>query len=210
MKKTRLLIVTAILSAIMTTTAFAGEWKQDTSGWWYQNDDGSYPVSSWQNIDGKQYYFNSAGYMLYNTTTPDGKQVGADGAMVQAPLFDFDLNDCHVTYTKHELSTDYNGDPCVIVNYNFTNKSDKAQSAMASGAYIKAYQNGIECDRAIVSSSVNNAAINNHYKNVMPGITLNVAEAFSISDSSPITLTLEDLWDWSANKKVTTAVLNIQ
>lgn len=210
MKKTRLLIVTAILSAIMTTTAFAGEWKQDTSGWWYQNDDGSYPVNSWQNIDGKQYYFNESGYMLYNTTTPDGKQVGADGAMVQAPLFDFDLNDCHVTYIKHELSTDYNGDPCVIVYYNFTNKSDKAQSAMASGAYIKAYQNGVECDRAIVSSSVNNTAINNHYKNVMPGITLNVAEAFSISDSSPITLTLEDLWDWSANKKATTAVLNIQ
>lgn len=210
MKKTKLLITTAILSAIMTTTAFAGEWKQDTSGWWYQNDDGSYPVSCWQNIDGKQYYFNESGYMLYDATTPDGKQVGADGTLVQAPLFDFDLGDCHVTYTKHELSTDYEGNPCLIVYYNFTNKSDKSQSAMASGAYIKAYQNGIECDRATISSADNNAAINNHYKSIMPGITLNVAEAFNISDTSAITLTLTDLWNWGADRKTATTVLNIQ
>lgn len=29
------------------TTAMAGQWKQDTKGWWWQNDDGSYPVSQW-------------------------------------------------------------------------------------------------------------------------------------------------------------------
>jgi hypothetical protein len=96
------------------------KWKQDTNGWWYQNDNGGYPVNCWQDINGKQYYFNESGYILTNTTTPDGKQVGADGAMMQAPLFDFDINDSHIKYTKHELSTDYEGNACVIVYYDFT------------------------------------------------------------------------------------------
>jgi hypothetical protein len=80
---------------------------------------------------------------------------------------------------------------------------------MGSGSYIKAYQNGIECDRSYPSSS-ENKAIDNHYKNIMPGVTLNVAEAFKISDKSDITLTLSDLWDWSSNKKTATAILNLK
>ncbi|GLB33066.1 hypothetical protein LAD12857_49890 [Lacrimispora amygdalina] len=206
MKKTKILITSIVLSAMMSTVALAGEWKQDAKGWWYQNDDGSYPVNSWQDINGKQYYFNESGYILTNTSTPDGKQVGADGSLVQASFFDFDISDSHVKYTKHEISTDYEGNACVIVYFDFTNKSNEAQSAMGSGSYITAYQNGIECDRTIASSS--NNAIDNYYKNVMPGITLNVAEAFKISDKSDVTLILEDLWDWSSNKK-TSAILKL-
>lgn len=58
-------------------------WKQDSTGWWYQNSDGSYPKSTWQQIDGKYYYFNEAGYMVSNTTTPDGYQVDSSGAWVE-------------------------------------------------------------------------------------------------------------------------------
>ena len=208
MRKSRLLITSIVLSVMMSSVALAGDWKQDVNGWWYQNDDGNYPVNCWQDINGKQYYFNESGYILTNTSTPDGKQVGPDGSMVQSPLFDFDINDSHVKYTKHECSTDYEGNACVIVYYDFTNKSDKALSAMGSGSYITAYQNGIECDRATVSSS-SNKAIENHYKNIMPGITLNVAEAFKISDKSDITLTIEDMWDWSSDKKTSKAILNL-
>lgn len=58
-------------------------WKQDNTGWWYQNADGSYPKSVWQQIDSKYYYFNESGYMLSNTTTPDGYQVDESGAWIQ-------------------------------------------------------------------------------------------------------------------------------
>lgn len=78
-----------------------GGWKQDGTGWWYANSDGSYPVNIWQNINGQWYFFNEKGYMvtgwiawngkqyfcdlaggqmLVNTITPDGAKVGADGA----------------------------------------------------------------------------------------------------------------------------------
>lgn len=71
------------LSVFLSFASFAGEWQQDTTGWWYSEDDGTYPVNQWQEIDGKQYYFNEKGYMLSDTTTPDGYKVGADGAWVQ-------------------------------------------------------------------------------------------------------------------------------
>ena len=64
MNKTKLLITSVILTAAMSITAFAGQWKQDSVGWWYQNDDGSYPKNTWfQDTDWKWYYFNDSGYM---------------------------------------------------------------------------------------------------------------------------------------------------
>lgn len=64
MKKMKLLFATLGVSTVLSMTSFAGEWKQDNTGWWYQNDDGTYPVNSWfQDTDWKWYYFNEAGYM---------------------------------------------------------------------------------------------------------------------------------------------------
>ena len=83
MRKIRVLIGAVILSASMSIVAFAGEWKHEPTGWWYQNDDKSYPVSCWKEIDGKQYYFDEKGWLLMNTTTPDGKQVDSNGALIQ-------------------------------------------------------------------------------------------------------------------------------
>lgn len=59
-----------------------GGWVQDETGWWWRNADGSYPTSQWKEVDGKQYYFGSDGYMLTNTTTPDGYRVDINGALI--------------------------------------------------------------------------------------------------------------------------------
>ena len=34
-------VLTALVSASVSMSAYAGEWKRDDIGWWYQNDDGS-------------------------------------------------------------------------------------------------------------------------------------------------------------------------
>lgn len=66
-------------------------WLNDGGNWFYLNpvDDGSFGAmrTGWQIVDGKAYYFNGSsdgvyGAMLVNATTPDGYQVGADGAMI--------------------------------------------------------------------------------------------------------------------------------
>ena len=38
-------------------------WMQDSTGWWYRNADGTYPVNQWQLIDNKWYHFDRNGYM---------------------------------------------------------------------------------------------------------------------------------------------------
>lgn len=39
-------------------------WIKDNVGWWYRYSDGSYPVSKWIKVDGKEYCFDSRGYLL--------------------------------------------------------------------------------------------------------------------------------------------------
>lgn len=51
-KKIMTLALTAAMAASMGMTAFAGQWVQNTTGWWWQEDNGSYPVSQWKWLDG--------------------------------------------------------------------------------------------------------------------------------------------------------------
>ena len=89
LKKIVALLMTAAIALGTATTSFAASWQSDSIGWWWQNDDGTWPSNSWQWLDGNGdgvaecYYFDGNGYMLANTTTPDGYQVNADGAWVQ-------------------------------------------------------------------------------------------------------------------------------
>lgn len=80
MKKAIAIVIATATMASQAMPAMAAEWKQDNTGWWYQEDNGSYPTNSWKWINGKCYYFDSNGYMLASTTTPDGYTVDATGA----------------------------------------------------------------------------------------------------------------------------------
>lgn len=71
-----------LLAAAMSMTVFAGEWKSDQTGWWYQNEDGSCLKDGWNWVDGRCYYFTPDGYCLINTTTPDGYTVDGSGAWI--------------------------------------------------------------------------------------------------------------------------------
>ena len=40
----------------MPVVAEAGSWKHNSRGWWWYNDDWSYPANSWKTIYGKDYH----------------------------------------------------------------------------------------------------------------------------------------------------------
>ena len=84
MNKTIKRFLATVLAATMVVgsamTSRAAQWQQNTTGWWYQEDNGTYPTNTWKWIDGKCYYFDGNGYMLSNTTTPDGYTVDSSGA----------------------------------------------------------------------------------------------------------------------------------
>ena len=96
MKRIKVSFVALLIAFVFCLPVYAGNWVQDNVGWWYQNDDGSYPKSQWF-LDGSTwYYFDANGYMVSNcwigdyylgasgamltsTYTPDGKWVDASG-----------------------------------------------------------------------------------------------------------------------------------
>lgn len=109
--KKKIMIGVSVIAIMITSsiTVYAGQWKQDKIGWWYQNDDGSYLVNSWQWIDGNKdgiaesYCFDNNGYLFVNTVTPDGFQVNENGAWIINGL----VQNKSVE-TKSRTSADYN------------------------------------------------------------------------------------------------------
>lgn len=91
-KKVFGVVLAAALSVAMAGSAFAGTWRtgqgSDSGKWWYDNGNGTYPANSWQWIDGDAdnqaecYYFDLNGWLVTNTTAPDGSQVNGNGAWV--------------------------------------------------------------------------------------------------------------------------------
>lgn len=86
------LAVTGLTGAMLlngSMAAFAGTWKTgaepNQNRWWYDFDNGTYAANGWQWIDGnndgvaESYYFDADGWMLADTTTPDGHTVNANG-----------------------------------------------------------------------------------------------------------------------------------
>ena len=67
MKKKKLLKTgLAVALAVMTLAqpVSAANWVGNNTGWWWQEDNGSYPTNQWKAINGKWYWFDGNGYMV--------------------------------------------------------------------------------------------------------------------------------------------------
>ena len=53
----------SIFSPLGTVKTEAATWIKNNVGWWWQEDNGSYPVSTWKQIGGTWYAFDQRGYM---------------------------------------------------------------------------------------------------------------------------------------------------
>ena len=62
----------------------AGEWKQDSRGWWYRNADGSYPKEQAVTIGGTVYRFDASGYMRTGWVKDGGSWYYHTGSGAQA------------------------------------------------------------------------------------------------------------------------------
>lgn len=78
-----------LVGTVSGMEVYAGTWQLDNGGWWWQEDNGSYPANEWRWIDGdgdgtaECYRFNDIGYLYCDTVTPDGYRVNKDGAWVE-------------------------------------------------------------------------------------------------------------------------------
>ena len=137
--------IAALMAAVMTMgssfTAMAG-WQSDTNGWWWQNEDGSYPSNGWQWIDGngdgvsESYYFGPDGYMYANTTTPDGYTVNVDGAWTVNGVVQTQTTQPAQT-TNTDVMTGYNADGISNVAIDILNHT---QAENAKYGEIQTYE----------------------------------------------------------------------
>ena len=97
-KKMFFAFTAAAILASCPMTAFAGEWKQNANGVWYQNDDGTNPAGRWEVIGNNRYYFKSDGYMNTGWIQVDGQWYYCEPtgemriAALQTDVFTFTFN----------------------------------------------------------------------------------------------------------------------
>ena len=169
MKKVFLSVI-FILCLLQIT--IAGSLKQDVKGIYYVKDNGSYAVSEWVTMDldsdGKEeyYYFNSEGYMIVNSKTPDGYDVNSKGQWVK---------DGKVQTKDKAISSNSNN---AIGNYysGVTNAMTDAYSKSLD-AGMKAVEAGMDLGAKVVEDSID--AVGNMYGGILKGAANDYKDAYN-------------------------------
>lgn len=117
----------------------------------------------------------------------------AEETKINNQVIDMNFDTFSIKYASYEVSTDYDGNPCLIVYFDFTNNKDEPTSASMS-IYSQVFQNGVECDLAFVT---NNDYIDNASKNIQKGTTIRVGTARKISDMSDIDITIKEAFSFN-------------
>lgn len=101
-----------------------------------------------------------------------------------------------VTIDGCDVTTDYEGNPAIVITYTWTNNSDEAQMFDVA-IDDKAFQNGVELSFATVSYDSDDYDMMASMKEVKPGGTLTVHQAFLLDDESEVTVQCEELFSFS-------------
>lgn len=133
------------------------------------------------------------------------QQVVPEPQQTDSGTINFNGSGYNVTYVRHETGTDYEGNPCLYYYYTFTNNGEENTSA-AVVSYVQCFQNGVQCQTAITTD--NNDSINNYMMEVQPGGSLEVCQAFELTDTSDVTVEVSDLISLSNDKD--TQIIKLQ
>ena len=98
------------------------------------------------------------------------------------------IGDFEVTIKDYELIQDDEGKNAVFVSFDFTNNSQDVASFDYS-LYAEGFQNGVELDFATIYNGERDDEYDNKYKDIQPGTTIAVKEAYLVQDQdNPITI----------------------
>lgn len=66
-------LAAALAVVLLAQPTSAASWVHDSTGWWWQEDNGSYPTNSWKKINGKWFWFDKNGYIVSGWQKINGK-----------------------------------------------------------------------------------------------------------------------------------------
>lgn len=163
MKKMFLLFVFVLC---LGQVSFAGQLKQDDKGIYCVKDNGTYAISEWITIDldsdGKEeyYYFDSKGYLMSNSKTPDGYDVNAKGQWIKDGKVQ--------TKSKNSNSSSYVNSGSISSIYDAYNQGINAGlDAVNAGveAGMEAAKSGVDLGASILNDTAD--VIGNMYGGIL-------------------------------------------
>ena len=129
---------------------------------------------------------------LNNTDSEDSSASSAPEASADDTL-NLTTDKFTIKYTKHVITKDFAGNPCIMVYYDYTNNESTASSAMVDVS-LKAYQHGEACEAAIPEN--NDDAIDHFTAEIQPGQTVNVCQAFTLTDERDVTVQAQEAFSF--------------
>ena len=129
---------------------------------------------------------------LNNTDSEDSSASSAPEASADDTL-NLTTDKFTIKYTKHVITKDFAGNPCIMVYYDYTNNESTASSAMVDVS-LKAYQHGEACEAAIPEN--NDDAIDHFTAEIQPGQTVNVCQAFTLTDERDVTVQAKEAFSF--------------
>ncbi len=120
---------------------------------------------------------------------------------------DIEADGIRLTYSRHELTTDLDGNPVIVVVFTFTNNTDKATSAMF-GYIVNGFQDGVELDQLFYlrpDDPLNDLVLKNAMKEIKNGASIEIAFAFVTTSQSEVEIEAEKLF--GSNDKVWTQII---
>lgn len=104
-----------------------------------------------------------------------------------------------LVYNRHEIGTNYEGEPLVKIYFDYTNTSNENSNSMLD-FYLKVFQNGIEKD--FDSPEPYGDESKNLTTDVQPGVGLPVCFSYKLDDTtSDVTLEVRATSDWNEENK---------
>lgn len=101
----------------------------------------------------------------------------------KATIGDFEIN-----IKDYELIQDDEGKDAVFITFDFTNNSEE-NANYDTALYGQCFQNGVELDFATIYNGERDELYDNKYKDIQPGTTIEVKEAFLTQDrENPLTV----------------------
>jgi flagellar basal body-associated protein FliL len=136
----------------------------------------------------------------------DQSQVSMEAAIQEDDVIDMSTDRFSIHYTQFRIVNDISGNSCLLVYYDYTNKDSSSSSPMIDVS-LQAYQNDVALEAAIPETT--ETALDFYMSEVAPQQTVNVCQAFSLNDSSDVTLKANDAFAFGGGD-TTSQILKIQ
>lgn len=99
-----------------------------------------------------------------------------------------------VTINSYHIDKDYDGAPCIAIDYTFTNVSDDDATSMQLATNITVYQDGVECEDAFFADSNSDGYSNK----VKAGVSVDVTRAYKLQNTtSDVEVEVAPLFSWT-------------